>query len=519
MLNRYRYHAGQFNQDFFSIQVTGSDAESFLHNQTTYDVKAIALSGFHLVSMLDPQGRVETYFFVLKRSDAFTLLVPKKILEKTVTRLNKFLIAEDVELSKAEYESWTIIIGPKGAQYLPKRDHDAFVGEIFEETALLIPGILEHEINPLGPEDIQAWVALSGYPSLDGEDAPVDIINNNRLFDLTVSLKKGCYPGQETVSKIHYNRGAAYAPVLIEMKSKPHFETLPLELSFQGKKIGTVKSFHELKNHWYLSASLLRDFRVEFLDIDATTVSGTPIKGKVRYFPLLPSDARAKAEELFHDASEFFKKDNLAMAEEAFLLAIDVDPTYADAFEAIGVLYGRTERFPQAIEMMEKLTTVDPSSVMAYTNKSLYLMKMGKIEEAEEAKTQATLKSFAKFGEEAKLKEETQKLKQAELEDLARREGMYRQVLEIDSDDTLANYGLGTIYLDRHEIPEAIACLEKVVIQDERYSVAYLALGKAFAEAGDKVKARDVWERGIKIAAAKGDLMPANQMQSLLSKT
>ena len=46
---------------------------------------------------------------------------------------------------------------------------------------------------------------------------------------------------------------------------------------------------------------------------------------------------------------------------------------------------------------------------MAHTNKSLYLMKLGRIEEAEEEKSNAAVKSFSYFGEEAKKKKEDEK--------------------------------------------------------------------------------------------------------------
>ena len=517
MLNRYRYHSGQFSYDFYSLHLTGSDATSFLHKQTTYDIQNMIAGEFHLASMLDPQGRVETYFWVLKRSDDYLLLVPKRILEQTLTRLHKFLIAEDVEIGEPHLEIWTILLGPKGASYLLDRKHLAFIGEIFEEEAILVQGELSFSSNIIPMEDVQQWRGLSGYPSLDGEDCPKDIINNNRLFDLSLSLKKGCYPGQETVSKIHFNRGAAYAPVLLKLSDKPVIESLPFELSLQGKKIGIVTGAYEWEDAWYLSCSLLRDFRVEHLDITAETPLET-IKGKVCYFPLLAAGKAAKAIELFHHASDFFKKDNLQSAEEALLLAIELDPTYADAYESLGVILGRSERFQEAIEMMKQLSKVDPTSVMAHTNMSLYLMKLGKIDEAENQKSQATLKSFQKFGAEAKMKEELEKKKQNEVAELARREDMYRQVLEIDAEDTLANYGLGTIHLDREEFDLAVQCLEKVIEQDPKYSVAYLALGKAYLGLSLKDQARDIWDRGIKVAASKGDLMPANQMQSLLSK-
>ena len=55
---------------------------------------------------------------------------------------------------------------------------------------------------------------------------------------------------------------------------------------------------------------------------------------------------------------------------------------------------------------MDDLLQVDPESIMAHTNKSLYLMKLGKIEEAEKEKDLATVKSFKKAGQDAKNKKQ-----------------------------------------------------------------------------------------------------------------
>jgi uncharacterized protein HemY len=140
-------------------------------------------------------------------------------------------------------------------------------------------------------------------------------------------------------------------------------------------------------------------------------------------------------------------------------------------------------------------------------------MKMGKIEEAEEQKSLATVKTFQKFGDEAKLKDLILKEKKAQEEEWAKRENMFKQVLEIDDEDTLANFGLGSIAVERQDWLPAINYLEKVIKADANYSVAYLALGKAYKGSGQKDKAATTWKEGILIAAKKGDLMPANSMQ------
>jgi len=264
---------------------------------------------------------------------------------------------------------------------------------------------------------------------------------------------------------------------------------------------------------YYLETKLIRDFRVDKYKI-SFTINGKEVSGVVRHFPVIKSDKRTKAEELTWQAAEFFKKDNFESAEECLRMAIDLDPTNADAVESLGVMLGRLERFQEAIEVMKQLLLVQPQSVLAHTNMSLFLMRLGKIEEAEEQKSQATLKSFKKFGEESKTKLEIAKQKQEKQEEWLKREKMFYQVLEIDEEDPLANYGIGSIMVEKEEWNLAIDHLEKVLKVDPKYSVAYLALGKAYKALGQKEKARRIWNEGIKFAAAKGDLMPANQMQS-----
>jgi tetratricopeptide (TPR) repeat protein len=147
---------------------------------------------------------------------------------------------------------------------------------------------------------------------------------------------------------------------------------------------------------------------------------------------------------------------------------------------------------------------------------SLYLMKLGKITEAEEQKSQATIKSFQSFGDEAKRKELEISQKEKQILEWSQRERMFKEVLDIDPDDTLANYGIGSISVEKGEWSIAKVHLERVLVQDPKYSVAYLALGKALKGLGQIQEAKKIWEEGIKVSASKGDLMPANQMQQEL---
>ena len=175
------------------------------------------------------------------------------------------------------------------------------------------------------------------------------------------------------------------------------------------------------------------------------------------------------------------------------------------------------EKYVEGITFMDKVLSANPDSVMAHTNKSLFYMRMGEIEKAEEEKAQATVKSFGSFGKEAEKKRKEEEFKKQELAEIERRFDMFNQVLEIDPEDSLANYGLADIFFQRGEPIKSIPLLEKVLSENEKYSVGYLLLGKCYLELDQLDQAREVFEKGISIASTQGDLMPANEMQAKLT--
>jgi folate-binding Fe-S cluster repair protein YgfZ/Tfp pilus assembly protein PilF len=507
MLNFYRFHAGQFAVEFYEVNFSGDDVVSFLQNQSTYDIKLIPAGFFQLISFLDPQGRVECYGW-LTHQQSFHFLIPKTILEKTISRLNKFLISEDVTISDPVLKKIFFLIGPEAQRFAHQ---SSLTGKVFDEVAFIQESNAP-ELKSLTNQEVETWRGLSGFPSFDGSDYSFSIINNLRLFDLSLVQNKGCYPGQETVSKIATRRGAAYSPVLIELS----LEALAGEITSFDKKIGTALACYFWENKFYLSADLLRDFRVENMKIHFS-LNDKQYDGIVKYYPLISGDSVLKSRELYYAASDYFKNEDLEKAEANYRMAIKLDPTFGDAYESLGVMLGRLNRFQEAIDLMAQLSEVDPKSVLAHTNMSLFLMKLGKIPEAEEQKSLATVKSFQSFGDEAKNKEATLELKKKQEAEWVQRESMFKQVLEIDPEDTLANYGLGSIAVEKGDWQLARNHLEKVLAQDPKYSVAYLALGKALKGLGLKDQAKVIWQEGIKVSAAKGDLMPANQMQQELN--
>ncbi|HLW56745.1 MAG TPA: tetratricopeptide repeat protein [Bacteriovoracaceae bacterium] len=502
-LLRNRFSFSQLKVSLNKIVISGSDARTFIGSQSTFDVKKLDENEFHLISFLDPQGRILSYGWLLSLKDQFHYFVPPLLKESSLERLNRFLISEDVEIIDTGVVSLYFTLNdPKAPSYK---------GLLFDQEAGLY--FEKQEAIELSEDEIEANRILTGYPLFNPKEFKPEIINNTQLFDLALSRQKGCYPGQETVNKIANNRGAAYYPLLLESKKE-----LPLgEIYSFDKKIGEVLACTQYQDKFFAEAKLLRDFRVEGLSLKVQ-VKEDHFEVVVRYNPYLKGSNTHKSDELFHEATLAFQRGEITEAENLFKKSIEFNPYNADAYEAYGVMLGRENRFDEAIALMNKLSEIDENSVLAHTNLSMFYMKKGEIEKAEDHKAKATLKSFAQFGKEAEEKARLEQEKSEKLSEWAKREEMFRQVLEIDPEDTLANFGLGTIAVEQGKFQEAIAYLETVLKADPKYSVAYLTLGQAYAGNKQLEKAKEIWREGIKIAASRGDLMPANQMQSLLNQ-
>ncbi len=507
-LQSIRFNETQIELRGYSlIEVTGSDRETFFQGQVTNDLLALSVGEGQLTARLNRTGKVQSFFTIARLADKLLLLCESDLVQSILDDFNKFIIMDEVEL-KALGEKVYLHFN----YYLNENDSSLFHFNYAGLNAALLtspaPGV------PFASEsELEEVRFLNGYPKWNKDVDASHFVNDSYLNEIAISYKKGCFLGQETVAKIENNRGAAYYPVILEMSSERALEA-DSDFFVEDKKAGKIQ--YQKEN--IVVASLFRDFRVEGKEI-TVTVGNETLVAIVHYLPFYKNQKRAQiAEELYHAGVEEFQAAHIESAMDFMKKAIEFNPEHSDAYESIGVILGRKERYEEAIGWMDQLLKVKPSSVMAHTNKSLFLMKMGKIEEAEAEKGLATVKSFSMYGEEAKLKKALDEEKKKKDADIQRREGMFKQVLEIDPDDTVALYGLGDVAFYRENFKEAVSHLERVVALDEKYSAAYLLLGKSLEASANLERAMQVYKKGIDVASKRGDMMPANEMQSRLNQ-
>jgi tetratricopeptide (TPR) repeat protein len=240
--------------------------------------------------------------------------------------------------------------------------------------------------------------------------------------------------------------------------------------------------------------------------------SGDAVVAVIRDAPLLPPPTREEmAGRLTTAASASFARDSNDRALELLERAIAICPAWTDAHEAAGVILGRLGRHREAIDAIHRLLEIDPSSVMAHSNLSLFHNQLGDVEQAEHHLAMATRLSrgapatgIDRVSDDAEI-------------DRRRREGMFLQVLEIDPDDALAHFGLGELALERERFAEAVEHLERASAGDPTHAAAILALGAAFEAQGDSDRAREAYESGVDVAAKRGDAATARKMQERIN--
>ena len=170
------------------------------------------------------------------------------------------------------------------------------------------------------------------------------------------------------------------------------------------------------------------------------------------------------------------------------------------------------------MQTMESLTQVAPDHVMAWTNLSRYYAQAGRIADAEKMKGHVTyLVMKQEAGEKAaerKAREQTS-LERARLEE---RVGLFEQVLSLDPEDVVANFGLGKVLLDLERWENALPYFRKAIEKQASYSMAYNHLGTCLMRLGRVEDAREVFKAGIDQATKRGDLIPRRDMERKLAE-
>ncbi len=85
------------------------------------------------------------------------------------------------------------------------------------------------------------------------------------------------------------------------------------------------------------------------------------------------------------------------------------------------------------------------------------------------------------------------------------RETQFKQLVAEFPDSPMGHFSLGKLYLEQQKWPQAVTCFQTAVKLDPSYAAGLVALGDAWAGAGDVQQARAAWEQALKTPHGQKD--------------
>ncbi|MCS6266093.1 MAG: tetratricopeptide repeat protein [Vampirovibrio sp.] len=445
-------------------------------------------------------------------------------------------------------------------------------GLLLNATVSLVPNNqpvqVSEKTTPLDLTTFKALQCLWGVPHWGRDLTHETQLPETGLEHDTVSYTKGCFLGQETVARVRTYGGIQQTLMgvkitpknLIESKFATFLSTSPQSpwyLFHEEKRMAEITSgvLDESTQTLYGLAYLNRSFRLPGVQAQSFILKNgenqeITVSLEIILLPFaegFPSDTKTtendqspsqhqQAQRLHEVAMSHFVENR---TEEALLVLnqlLENYPNFLEAYETKGVLLSRLSRFEEAIATMHQLLEKNDKHVMAYTNLSIFWLKLNDKDQAEHYKAKATSVAMGlKMSEAMAKKAALQKTTAApatsvsvetEVEALAQHQkkleekiALFQHALQFAPTDSLAYYGLGTTYLELHQLEAAAAAFEKAVTLNPKHSQGYLQWAETLFALQQYQAVADVLTKGIPVASTRGDLQPLAQMKTLQEKT
>lgn len=213
---------------FGLLQVCGDDAQTFLNNLLSSDVKNVQPGQCQYSTLSTPKGRMLASMLICRRDSDFLVQLPASQLEAIKRRLSMYILRSKVQISAVDADSVLLGVAGPGAEAALERcfarlpsqpltamsQDAAFIVRLtdtmfqihltWQDACSLFEQLAKNQ-QPVG-EPVWRWLALQNgfawiYPATQEQFVP-QMANMDALG--AVSFSKGCYPGQEIVARTQY---------------------------------------------------------------------------------------------------------------------------------------------------------------------------------------------------------------------------------------------------------------------------------------------------------------------------
>ncbi len=208
-----------------AYRVCGDDAKSFLQGQCSNDVEKTTTTAATLNAYCTPKGRMLAIFYLVQWQQDYIMILPAAIAASVIQRLRMYVMRAQVEFELITDAQLFGVVDPQGdlinmlcASHAPELPYQSHSDQ--HTLCVRVPAVIPRYIvlssasvdcSQLPYQHVCShdyWLyqdIINGIPNLNEalQEAFVPQMANMELIN-GVSFKKGCYPGQEVVARLHY---------------------------------------------------------------------------------------------------------------------------------------------------------------------------------------------------------------------------------------------------------------------------------------------------------------------------
>jgi folate-binding protein YgfZ len=206
------------------LEIAGEDRASFLQGLVTNDVEGLTEGEGRFAGLLSPQGKILFDFFIVSAGDAFLLDCPRELAADLTKRLALYRLRAKVTIADVS-DRWQVgaTWGDGAVEWAKANGPVAYPDPRLPALGfrLLVLGSHQPEFSA-NFADYEAMRIAFAVPEGGKDYAYGDAFPHEACFDLLhgVSFKKGCFVGQEVVSRMQH-RGTTRTRVLAVLAEQP----------------------------------------------------------------------------------------------------------------------------------------------------------------------------------------------------------------------------------------------------------------------------------------------------------
>ena len=176
------------------FELRGPDAIRYLNGQVSIDITRLSPGKARAACLLTAKGKLCALLQIWRQGDSLMIEGPSELSETIQARLERYIIADDVELLPV----------PQSAPLFHVVSSNPTSGLVIDRIGLAGCDASDKPagLHKFSPEEIELLRIVHGNPLWGRELTEDTLPQEARLEERAVDFDKGCYVGQETVSRL-----------------------------------------------------------------------------------------------------------------------------------------------------------------------------------------------------------------------------------------------------------------------------------------------------------------------------